>query len=172
MAEKRRIAFDSCCFIDMVKQEVGVQLADERVHDVWYMKQLLQASRDGEIVVHASALTIAECTAAGDDVSDAVKGTFRRLLMSGQYLVLIQPTPFIMEDARDLRWNHGLVLGGADAVHVASAIDRKCEEFITTDGQIKKMAAAPKLAGLGLRVIRARDTQCLPDKYRQGKLSV
>lgn len=87
--------------------------------------------------------------------------------MSGQYVKLVQLTPFIATDARDLRWNHGLSLRGADAIHVASALDRKCEEFITTDGQAKKMAAKATLAQMGLRVIRASETQCLPAKYLQ-----
>lgn len=57
-----------------------------------------------------------------------------------------------------------------DAMHVASALDRKCEEFITTDGQAKKAAAKATLALLGLRVIRASETKCLPGKYFQFRL--
>ncbi len=152
----------------MVKQEVGIQIAKDRVADVWYMKQLLQASRDGEISTFVSALAIAECTAAGEQVDQRVRSAFNWLLTSGQYVVLVQPTPF--KDARDLRWKHGIVLSGADAVHIASALDRKCDEFITTNGQMKKMSATPKLLSLGLRVIRASSTICLPDKYRQGGL--
>jgi predicted nucleic acid-binding protein len=172
MVDKRRICFDSCCFIDMVKCEVGVQLEGDRIADVWYMKQLLQASRDGELSTFVSALAIAECTAAGDQIDQKVRDAFNRLLTSGQYVVLVQPTPFIMIDARDLRWKHGITLRGADAVHIASALDRKCDEFITTDGQLKKMNAAQKLLSLGLRVIRASATQCLPDRYRQDRLDV
>ncbi|MFI5015267.1 MAG: type II toxin-antitoxin system VapC family toxin [Hyphomicrobiales bacterium] len=172
MAEKRRVYLDSCCFIDMVKHEIGDQLEKDRLADVWYMKQLLQAARDGEVTTFVSTLAIAECTAAGTNVNAQVKSSFTRLLTSGQYIVLVQPTPFIMEDARDLRWTHGIILRGADAVHIASALDRKCEEFITTDGQLKKMNAAPKILTLGLRVIRGAVTQCLPPKYLQGKMDV
>ena len=87
--------------------------------------------------------------------------------MSGQYVKLVQLTPFIATDARDLLWKHNIVLRGADAIHIASALDRKCEEFITMDEQAKKMAAKATLAQLGLRVIRASETTCLPGKYLQ-----
>lgn len=41
-------------------------------------------------------------------------------------------------------------------MHVAPALDRKCEEVVTTGGQANKMAAKQKLATLGLCVIRPR----------------
>lgn len=167
MTDKPRVYLDSCCFIDMVKQQVGSALATDRVADVWYLKQLTQACRDGEVEVYTSVIAIAECTHAEGDVSSQVRAAFQSLLMSGQYLKLVQPTPFIALAARDLRWTHSIVLRGADAIHVASALDRKCDEFITTDGQAKKMSAKDALANLGLRVVRGSETQCLPAKYRQ-----
>lgn len=156
----------------MVKNEVGAKIEEGRGADIWFLKQLLQAHRDQEIQVFTSTLAIAECTSAGDLIKPNVKRAFERLLTSGEYVHLVQPTPFVMEAARDLRWVHGVVLRGADAVHVASAVDRKCEEFITTDGQIKKLAAKPILAKLGLKMIVARETGCLPEKYRQGMMDV
>jgi hypothetical protein len=64
--------------------------------------------------------------------------------MSGQYVHLIQPTPFIASDARDLRWKHGINVAGVDCIHIASGLDLKCEDFLTTDTRRKKMAAKPK----------------------------
>jgi hypothetical protein len=170
MTDKQGVYLDSCCFIDAVKETLGQPLAADRANDVWYVKQLMQACRDGEIDVFTSTLAIAECTHAGGDISQAAKAQFQSLLMSGQYVKLLQVTPFIAIDARDLRWRHGVILRGADAVHIASALDRKCEEIITTDGQAKKIVAKDTLAALGLRVIRAFETQCLPAKYRQLKM--
>jgi predicted nucleic acid-binding protein len=167
MAEKPAIYLDACCFIDMVKELIARPLDTDRRADVWYLKQITQACRDGELDVFTSVLSIAECTHADQDMSRPVKIRFETLLMSGQYVKLVQLTPFIAADARDLRWNHGISLRGADAIHVASAVDRKCEEFITTDGQARKMAAKAALAQLGLRVIRAAETRCLPGKYLQ-----
>lgn len=167
MADNCGIYLDACCFIDMVKEHVGQPLPADRSADVWYLKQITQACRDGELDVYTSVISIAECTHASGDMSPAVRTRFDALLMSGQYVRLVQPTPFIATDARDLRWKHNLSLRGADAIHVASALDRKCEEFITTDGQTKKMAAQATLAQLGLRVIRASQTICLPGKYLQ-----
>lgn len=170
MAGNRAVYLDACCFIDMVKEAVGQPLASDRTSDVWYLKQITQACRDNELDVFTSIISIAECTHVDGDMSPSVKAQFESLLMSGQYVRLVQPTPFIATDARDLRWKHSIALRGADAIHVASALDRKCEEFVTTDGQAKKMAAKATLATMGLRVIRASDTKCLPSKYLQFKL--
>ncbi len=169
MVEFRRLYIDACAFIDMVKTSIGKTLATDREQDVWHMKKLLEASRDKEIEIFTSTLTIAECTHIGDtDISEAVKNAFSTILMSGQYVKLVQTTPFIGEDARDLRWKHGIALKGADSIHVASALDRKCEELLTTNGRLLRLTThADKLAKLGLRIGSGRATLCLPDKYRQ-----
>jgi predicted nucleic acid-binding protein len=170
MADNPAIYLDACCFIDMVKELIARPLTADRCADVWYLKQITQACRDNELDVFTSVLSIAECTHADGDTSRPVKARFDALLMSGQYVKLVQLTPFIAMDARELRWKHGISLRGADAIHVASALDRKCEEFITTDEQAKKVAAKAVLAPLGLRVIRASETTCLPGKYLQFRL--
>jgi predicted nucleic acid-binding protein len=170
MADKPRVYFDACCFIDAVKHTLKLSLDSDRLKDVWHIKQLLQAHRDGEVQVYTSTLSIAECTHVEGDSSQRVRTEFNNLLMSGQYLVLVQPTPFIMTDARDLRWGKAIALRGADAVHVASALDRKCDEFITTDKIAGKLNANASIKTAGLRAVAARDTRSLPDKYRQESL--
>lgn len=169
MADIRRIYVDTCCLIDLVKVEIGRGLDADRENDVWHLKKLMEANRDGEVQLFTSTLTIAECRHAGEKpVTDAVKSQFERLLMSGQYLRLVQMTPFIAQDARDLTWKDGINLAGADSIHVATALDRKCEELLTTDGRIGKLGAqAPALRNRGLVCCYARNTQCLPPKYRQ-----
>jgi predicted nucleic acid-binding protein len=129
----------------------------------------LEANRDKEVEIYTSTLTIAECSHAGDgDISEPVKNAFSLFLMSGQYARLVQTTPFIGEDARDLRWKHGLPLKGADAIHVASALDRKCEELLTSDNRLKRLSTHQTvLAKLGLNIRPGRETLCLPEKYRQ-----
>lgn len=168
MADLRRVYIDSCCFIDMVKSAIGTVLS-EREKDVWTLKKLLEAHRDREVRVFTSTLTIAECTHAGEaSLSDKVRSEFTRLLMSGQYLQLVQMTPFMATDARDLRWTHGIKLGGADAVHVASALAMKCEEFLSCDAKLTRIEAqGDKIQRLGLIPRRGAATLCLPEKYRQ-----
>jgi predicted nucleic acid-binding protein len=169
MADVRRIYVDSCGFIDMVKTKVGKLLSNDREMDVWFLKRLLEANRDKEVEVYTSTIALAECSHGGDgDTSEAVKNAFSLLLMSGQYVRLIQTTPFIGMDARDLRWKYGIALRGADAIHVASALDRKCEELLTTDGRLARLSTyRGALNNMGLAVRSGRETQCLPEKYRQ-----
>lgn len=91
--------------------------------------------------------------------------------MSGQYVRLVEVTPFIAQDARDLRWVRNVALRGADSVHVASALDRKCGEFLSSNGRFSKVDKySGMLSNLGLTVRQARDTILLPSKYRQLRL--
>jgi len=172
MTDARKIYLDACCFIDMVKTQIGKTLVKDREHDVWHLKRLLEAHRDKEIEIYTSTLTIAECSHGGaGDISATVKSEFTRLLMSGQYVRLVQLTPFIAVDARDLRWVHGIALRGADAIHVASALAMKCEELLSSDGRLARLSHVDAaLVRLGLHVRNGRNTQCLPEKYRQLKL--
>lgn len=173
MADQRRIYVDSCCFIDLVKTKIGKGITSDKEHDVWFLKRLLDAHRDGEVLVFTSVLTIAECRHAGDDdVSDKVKSQFNRLLISGQYVRLAQMTPFTAQDARDLRWVHNISgLRGPDSIHIASALEMKCEEFLSCNGKLARVGAQSEpLSRLGLYVKRPQDTACLPAKYRQMEL--
>lgn len=172
MAAKPIVYMDSCCFIDVVKQTVG-NLPAFREDDVWHIKKLLEAHRAGDVTVVTSYLSIAECVAVEDgqvDVPVSVQEVFRRLLTSGQYVSLLQQTPRTAVRAQNLRWQHKLVLGGPDALHVAAAIEANASEFLTADERLKKpklAAAANELKNM-VRLIRASETQSLPEKYRQG----
>jgi hypothetical protein len=64
-----------------------------------------------------------------------VRDLFTRLLMSGQYVRLIQPTPFVAAEARDLRWKHAILLSGAGYIHVASALETRAREFLLSRSQ-------------------------------------
>ena len=172
MADTQRVYIDTCCFIDLVKVEIGQAVETNKEQDARHIKKLFEANRDGEVEIFTSTLTIAECSHAGEEaVSDTVKSQFTRLLMSGQYVRLVQMTPFIAEDARDLRWKHGIALKGADSIHVASALDRKCSEMLTGNGRIGRLGkAGSRLQQLGLSVKLGRETASLPEKYRQLEL--
>jgi predicted nucleic acid-binding protein len=175
MPTKSIVYIDSCGFIDVVKREVG-KLPADREDDVWHVKQLLQAHRAGHVQVVTSYLTVAECVSVEQgqaSVPEDVLANFRNLLNSGQYVHLLQQTPRTAVLAQNLRWKHNLVLGGADALHFAAAIEVSAIEFITTDDRLQKpkvAAAAEALAKEGLRLVRGAATLCLPDEYLQGEI--
>lgn len=168
MAALRRIYFDSTMFVDVVKTDLGKGIADREL-DVWTAKRLMEAHRDKEIQVLTSALTIAECTHGGDgDISERAQFLLSKLLTSGDYVHLIEMTPFIGIDARDLRWKHNINLKGVDGMHAASALSRGCEEFVTNNGRFGRLHVHnDAFKQLGLKIIHARDTELLPAKYRQ-----
>jgi predicted nucleic acid-binding protein len=177
MATKPRVYLDAGPFIDAAKFDASAS-GDSKVHpnptretDVRALKQLLKAGRDGAIEIFTSTVTIAECRHLGEGyISEEGKRLFRAMLLSGDPVQLVQPTVFIVEDARDLTWKHHIPsIRGLDAIHIASAIDRQCSEFITIDKN-DLLNHAGEFAKLGLRVIRPSDTSLLPDEYKQTDL--
>jgi predicted nucleic acid-binding protein len=164
---------DSCCFIDAVKGDVGDALPADRLNDLWYIRHCLKAGQAGEIDVITSTLTIAESRRADAPPTDEVKRLFNSILTSGKVVQLAQMTQAIAERARDLHWEHNINLGGADAIHVATALTVGCKEFLTFDRKKARspLAFAAELAKLGLRVIPPSDTALLPADYLQGKLT-
>lgn len=169
MAQLKRVYFDNTMFVDVVKVDLGKAIDSDRSVDVWMAKRLMEAHRDKEVKVLTSTLTIAECTHGGEgDISERAQFLISKLLTSGDYVHLIQMTPFIATAARDLRWQHGINLKGADGVHASSALSRSCDEFVTTDARFGRLHVHQEaFERLGMRVVLARDSACLPAKYRQ-----
>ena len=181
MSSRPRIYADSCCFIEAVKHRKGLPLsvnppeAKEREKDCWFFRRLCDASRDGVIQLVTSMLAVAECLHVDEPggPSEDTRNLFIDLLTSGAVVDLVEPDLFVAERARDLHWQDGILLSGADSLHVASALLDGCKEFVTLDGKItkKKFAAAvPQIQKLGLLVVRPSQTQNLPNEYRTDDL--
>jgi predicted nucleic acid-binding protein len=174
MVNKDRVYMDSCCFIDMAKIDLSVtDIYDQsRIDDVWYMRRLCDAAYDGEIEIITSTLTIAECLHDGNGhIGDKAKDLFEKFLTSNRVAQTIAAEYSVCVEARDLFWKHGILLSGADAIHLASAIVMNCKEFITTDNHFKtskfKRAIKPIQKTKGLKISKAKDTTMLPTKYMQ-----
>ena len=167
MPTKPKVYMDSCCFIELALQSIGKHETG-RENDLWFLQELLNAAYDEEIEVLTSTLTIAECAHAKGDVSDDVKTLFKKFLTSGRYVFLVQDSVLVAEKARNLRWVHGLAFSGADSIHIASALEMKCDEFITWDD--KPHDKAVDLLNLALTVCIPGNTHSLPDKYKQQPL--
>jgi predicted nucleic acid-binding protein len=176
MPSRPRIYLDSCCYVDVAKGADKVKAeAPGREGHIWWIETLITAAISTDIEIVASTMVIAECLHVGDgaNIPEDAKETFRRLLTSGQ-IILVAPDIFIVERARDLRWVDGINCGGGtDGVHVATALENGCQEFLTTN--TGKGPAKPdsinRLAAKGLRVIPPPLTSVLPDKYRQPLLA-
>lgn len=139
-----------------------------RGRDLDFMRRILAAANNGEIELFTSSISVAECVAAGDDWGSEVQRFFMGTLTSGRMFKLVQDSIFLAEKARDLRWKHNIRLKGADAIHVASAIESRCTEFLTWDTDINKPKIAAEtalLAGFGISVITPMQTTLLPPLY-------
>jgi hypothetical protein len=96
-------------------------------------------------------------------------------IMSGNYAFLSVMTgllalyPFLICLISWIAQLYGILLSGADSLHVASAFLDECVEFLTLDGKLKKRKfakAISELHKLGLRVVRPSQTSHLPNEYR------
>lgn len=170
--DKRRLYVDSNAIIDLVKFKVGVGIQPKREQDAWHLQRMLDAARGGKVQVFTSAISIAECTQVEDQNKlEQAKPFFLGLLASGRGgFTLVQPTMTLMEKARDLRWMHAISLKGLDAIHAATAVQFRCEELWTRDGKFAKYSS--EFAAMGMKVCAPRETDCLPNEYRQGDLMV
>lgn len=171
-----KLYFDACCFIDLAQKAVTGAVADDREDHVWYCQKFLEAHKGGEAMIYTSTLSVAECTHFKDEnknivLTAEVKALFRAFLMSGKAVIPVQPTPRILDGARDIHWDHGLNLGAADRVHLITALRMGCDAFITTDNPIIKKKT--ELAALGILVCTGADAkEYLPDKYKQLDLKI
>jgi hypothetical protein len=166
-----RIYIEACPLIDMAEYET-TNVKDERANDVWFCKQALAAARAGKISLFTSMLSVAECTTIKDGLPsplDDVRIFYDMLLTSGKSgMAIVSLRQAIAVRARSLRWLSGINLKGADTVHVATAIEMKCDELWTRDGRIWK--AREKIKQFGVTVLRPHETKILPDEYRQTQL--
>ena len=167
---KPKVYLDTTCFIDAAQHQVGVSQNKEIEDQVWHYKKLLEASRAGDIEVFTSVLTVAEALCIRDNDNkkvhtEEVQRLFKGLLTSGKGGVsLVQPHLRIALRARDFKWKDGINLKPYDSVHLASALDRQCSEFITTDTDFLNISDA--LYQLGIKPVLAPNSLTLPDKYR------
>lgn len=168
---KPRLYIDACYYIDVVRGRLAAPLDPGREKHIPYVEKLLIAALNGDIEIWASTLVISECLAiekGQDAVPEDVQNAFVSLLTSGSAVKMAAVDFFIAERARDLRWVDGIKCGrAADMVHVATALELRCEEFLTTNRSSGPLQgdAPSKLANYGLRILEATQTTLLPAHY-------
>lgn len=161
-----RVYLDSCCLIEMIKGERGLPLDHPEDEDM--TKRLVRASRDGKIECWTSMIAVAEVLHVDKATlpDQATKDRIERLLLSGRDGIFTHGiSPPLVIRARDLYWTDGLLDRAADRIHIATALDLKCDEILSVDGRLGKRFEKSAIQGTPLRA--ARDTRSLPDEYRQ-----
>jgi predicted nucleic acid-binding protein len=169
MSSIPRIYCDANPIIELAKKGLGTHDLT-RLRDLEYLEQMLKASNNLELELFTSSISVAECVAAGQDWSQPVQEFFTGVLSSGSMFKLVQDSIFVAEQARQLRWKHNISLKGMDAIHVASAIEAKCEEFLSWDAGIaspRNTAKTTALALHGIKVIAPSQSLLLPTYYVQ-----
>lgn len=164
-----RLYIDTSVLIDAIKAKfAGLPISE----DIEFTYLLLNAAKNGDIEIFTSLLTVAECRRDENlkPPKENVKQYIRELLLSETVIQIIEVTQSIVESARDLDWQHGIFFGGADAVHVATAIKMQCKELLATDEPMLKRSDKLLQANLGVKLIKPSATNFLPNKYKQKTL--
>jgi len=172
MMTKSKIYIDSCCVINYCKGETRSNLTEDEKKDVWFIKRMFLAKFHNDVEIFTSALTIAECLYTDKmtfSATDEEKEIFNRVLLSGRIALSYPVDHLIALKSRDIRWNNKInIRRGADGVHVATAVNLKCNELWTIDGKIAKDDARKKIfSQYGLAIINPSKTLCLPDEYKK-----
>lgn len=171
-----RVCMDTCCVIDLLKDDLSVPVAPGRSDNIWHYRKLLEASRRGDIQVMCSGFVLAECAYIRDEndnrlLNDEVKKKIEWLLWSGESgLIPALNTWHTYEITRDLVWNHDAKPKGADRVHIAKAVELNAKEFLTTDDRIGEENRAAIQSAYGLSIIPGKDTELIPQDLRQGEV--
>lgn len=171
---KPKLYFDTCCFLDMLQYGLNISPKPDRAGHVDFCRRFLDAARKGEVAIYTSLLTATECVCVKDEsdtknpkriLNDDVKSLINGMLQSGRSGVMpVQPTPSIVNRARDLEWVNAAQFTPLDSLHIATALAMGCNYFITTDGKLDKKGGVQIVKGMGMGFCRADEiAHLLPD---------
>ena len=160
-----RLYIDTCCFIDLIQYKPQDQ-NNPQSEEIWFLRKIFEASKNGDIELMTSYLTIAEFRRGQkNQVTDETKRLIESVLMSGTFVKLAQVTKSIAILARDLDWENGIQLSGADAIHISTALKMECQEFLTSDKRI--LRHSDQLKHKNIIPVTPSNTTLLPHNYRQ-----
>lgn len=140
---------ESSSIIDVAKYKMEMQSSidnfEKKEPHILACISLLEAAERGEVEILTANLTNSECQHLDGLHGEDVQRLFRSLLTSGKVIKIVTDSVFISERAQELRWNYNIRLSGADAHHLATAIEAGCDEFITFDNDFlsKREQIAP-----------------------------
>lgn len=126
-----RCYWDSTCFIAWLRPEPERHASCQEV---------LRAAERGQLQIVTSAISLVEVVKLdkGPLLITQEKERKIRDFFKHQYIVIVQVTRPIAEQARYLIWNEGL--RPKDAIHAATALSEKITDFHTFDSDFRKLS--------------------------------
>jgi predicted nucleic acid-binding protein len=117
-----RVYADSALFYNVIKREP----------DLWpaSLKVFLAAER-GDVTLVASTLVLAEVTGWRGDIDELERDAFVLRYLEQESVEWAEVDLFVARDAGRFARSHHL--RGADAIHLATAVRRKCHYFMSRD---------------------------------------
>lgn len=164
---KVRTYLDSCVIIDYVKNECGVHLCEDRTRELEYLEKLFESAKAGQTKLFTSSVTIFECLHIGNnhEVPEEAKRLFTSITGSGRVVIPVSLTPVMSEIARQLYWDGVPLPRKNDRLHVATATEIGCSEFVTFDGLDGDDRIMYLCQQYGLSVVYPSETNVAQQEY-------
>lgn len=103
------------------------------------VKAIFEHVDDGRLIAVTSPVTLAECLVLPYRLGrNDLQRDFSELITRGGNTLFVSISETIGQRAAELRARYNLAL--ADAIQVATAIDARCDAFLTNDVQLKRVA--------------------------------
>lgn len=172
---KRRAYLDTAFFIEVAQNKYD---DNSNSSDLIFYQNLIEVAKANKLELFTSTCTILECLKVKDVqeqrfADDKAKKIIDSILLSGQSMITpIEPTSFLIVNARDINWDTKLTISKPlDLLHLASAIELKCEEFITIDFRdfYKNKDKIKELYNIKI-VTKEIESSLIPQEFKQGKL--
>ena len=167
---KPRLYLDSGLFIVLVKSYGQHQLNEKEEKDAWFTDKLLQAARHQKLELVTSWITRSECRHAGKALTKVKAREFYNNLFYSKNsgILMTSVTVQTAKIVECLYYDCKIDLTPMDLLHLASAIELGCEEFLTTDEAIINRL---QNVNLEIRACHAYETQFLPPEYQTDELN-
>lgn len=120
------VYLDAAIFLHVVRRK------DEKPEYVAQATLMLRAAERGQIRLAASRLLAVEVGRWRGDRSEIEVDQVLLNYLEVQGTEWVEVDFLVARDARTLSWEHKLY--AADAVHLATAVRRRCDYFVSTDG--------------------------------------
>jgi len=151
MSSPRRVYWDACVWIALIKQENSIKLKDGTIERRYSMcREVIKLAEQGKVEIVTSAFTIAEVCKSSDVKSSGVDNL--STYFDRSYILIVPVDKAVGVKAQSMQTSGIAGLKPPDAIHLASAHRAAVDELNSFDSDLLKLDET--IAGLDGHPIR------------------